>query len=244
MTPRAWPVRRFAPITGRRAWMAERAEGARWHAGVDLAAPAGTPVLAPEDGTVVKVLADANNVTGWKGYGPGVVVVLGRHSRVFHTLTHVVPSCAEGDVVQLGARVATVSNLAHVHYELRPRLMPAQGAAIIEDVASPVPWMERDELVRWDGSCPPRPQDSWRTPRACRPGWRGPRPAPVFPWPTPASSSSSSTPSPSASSSSSSSSSTPSSSSRTSTPSSSSGGGALVLVLALAAVAVAFGGRS
>ena len=47
MTPRAWPVRRFAPITGRRAWMAERAEGARWHAGVDLAAP-GSPCPAFE----------------------------------------------------------------------------------------------------------------------------------------------------------------------------------------------------
>lgn len=187
MTPRAWPVRRFAPIEGRRAFMAERANGARWHAGVDLASREGDPVLAPEDGTVVLVLPDADAVQGWRGYGPGVVVVQGKHSRAFHALTHIIPSANVGDVVQVGARVGSQSALRHVHYEIRARLQPTDGAAVIEDVCDPVAWMERDEVRRWDGSCPPRPEDSWRTPRACRPSWRGPRPVPAFPWPTPAS---------------------------------------------------------
>jgi murein DD-endopeptidase MepM/ murein hydrolase activator NlpD len=231
-----WPIRRWtsarlAPDRAAKArWLASRSSGARLHAGVDLGSPVGTPVYAPENGTVVASIPDADAVPGWRGYGPGVVVVRGL-SGAFYNLAHVTPVAREGDIVQRGAQVATVGPLAwpHVHLEVRARLTPAGGAAVVEDCADPVAWFERGEVVRWDGRCPERPGDTVRTPRACRPAWRGPRPAPLFPWPSPSSSSSSSRTS------------TPSSSSRTS---SSSGGGGLVLVLALAAVAVALGGRS
>ena len=240
-----WPIRRWtsarlAPDRAAKArWLAPRSSGARLHAGVDLGSPVGTPVFAPENGTVVASIPDADAVPGWRGYGPGVVVVRGA-SGVFYNLAHVTPLAREGDIVQRGAQVAAVGLLAwpHVHFEVRARLTPAGGAAVVEDCADPVAWIERGEVVRWDGLCPSRPGDTVRTPRACRPAWRGPRPAPLFPWPSPSSSSNTSTPS------SSSSSSRPSSSSRTSTPSSSSSGGGLVLVLALAVVAIALGGRS
>lgn len=178
---RQLPVRGGARVEGRRAWLADRSSGERLHAGVDLTGLPGAPVFAPEDGVVVKVLADANNVPGWRGYGPGVVLLRGR-SGAFHNLAHVVPACRPGDVVQSGAKVAEQSALRHVHWEVRATAQPTQGRAVVEDCVDPLAWVE-GRIVRWDNRCPPRPGDSYKTPRACRPSWRGPRPAPLVPWP-------------------------------------------------------------
>lgn len=173
-------------MQGRRAWLAERSEGARLHAGVDLTGRPGTPVFAPEAGRVVLVLADANNTEGWRGYGPGVVLLHGE-SGAFHNLAHVIPQCSVGDIVQPGAQLAVQSELRHVHWEVRATRWPTQGRAVVEDCADPLAWL-RGELVRWDGRCPRVPGNTTKTPRACRPSWRGPRPAPLVPWPSPSSS--------------------------------------------------------
>jgi murein DD-endopeptidase MepM/ murein hydrolase activator NlpD len=178
------PLRAYAPITGRRAWLASRANGERLHAGVDLAAGEGTPVYAPADGRVARVVRDADAVPGWRGYGPSVVVVRdedGAHHVIAHVANdHHLPG--RGDIVRAGARIGTVSRLAHVHWEVRALPMPPRGVAIVEIAADPMAWVA-GRVVRWDGRCPPAPGDTARTPRECRPSWRGPRPAPVVPWP-------------------------------------------------------------
>jgi len=189
---RVLPAARSAPVQGRRAWLAERSNGARLHAGVDLTGAPGTPVVAPEAGRVALVLPDANAVAGWRGYGPGVVLLHGE-SGAFHNLAHVVPGCRVGDIVQAGAQLAAQSELRHVHWEVRAVAVPTAGRAVVEDCADPLAW-QRGELVRWDGRCPRVPGNTHKTPRACRPSWRGPRPAPLVPWPSPSSSPSSSPP--------------------------------------------------
>lgn len=180
---RVKPVERHGAITGRKVWLARRSDGKRLHAGVDLSAPPGGPVVSPEDGRVELVLEDADAVQGWKGYGPGVVLIRGA-SGAFHNLAHVIPApgLTAGDVVQAGARVASQSSLRHVHWEVRAVRQPTAGRAVVEDCADPLAWLE-GRIERWDGRCPETPVDDYRTPRACRPSWRGPRPAPLVPWP-------------------------------------------------------------
>ena len=60
------------------------------HRGVDLAAPKGTPVYAPESGAVV-VSASDNDTPPLRGYGPGAVVFLG-DSGLRHVLGHMDPA--------------------------------------------------------------------------------------------------------------------------------------------------------
>ena len=197
-----WPIRRWSsarlspPRAAKARWLARRANGGRLHAGIDLGAPLGTDVIAPEDGTVVLALGDANNVQGWRGYGPGIVVVRGR-SGAYWLLAHVDPIASTGDVVQAGALVARVGQLSwpHVHLEVRARLQPEGGAAVVEDCADPVPYVERGEVVRWSGQCPDAPEDTVKTPRACRPSWSRPPPA-LYPWPSSSASSSAPTTAP------------------------------------------------
>jgi murein DD-endopeptidase MepM/ murein hydrolase activator NlpD len=177
-------VQNYAPVAGRRAWLADRSEGARLHAGVDLAARPGTPVVAPADGRVTRVVRDADATPGWRGYGPAVVVVRD-DDGAYHVMAHLAPDvhlANRGDVVRAGARIGTVSRLAHVHWEVRAAERPPAGVAIVEIAADPIAWLS-GRVVRWDGRCPPAPGDTARTPRECRPSWRGPRPAPVVPWP-------------------------------------------------------------
>lgn len=180
---RALPVRNSAPVTGRRAWLAERSDGARWHAGIDLTGRPGSSVFAPENGVVDLVLENADATPGWRGYGPGVVRIRGA-SGAWHVLAHIIPRASVGDVVQLGAQVGEQSSYRHVHWEVRAAPQPTQARAVVEDVCDPLAWVE-GRIVRWPGTCPPRPGDTYRTPRACRPSWRGPRPAPLIPWPAP-----------------------------------------------------------
>lgn len=60
------------------------------HRGVDLAAPKGTPVYAPESGSIV-VSASDNVTPPLRGYGPGAVVFLG-DSGLRHVLGHLDPA--------------------------------------------------------------------------------------------------------------------------------------------------------
>lgn len=91
-------------------------EGAEWHAGLDLPAPVGTPVLATADGEVESVATSG-------GYGLAVVL---RHGAGFATLFgHLRDATVRaGDPVERGALIGHVgsggrSTGPHVHYEVR-----------------------------------------------------------------------------------------------------------------------------
>jgi murein DD-endopeptidase MepM/ murein hydrolase activator NlpD len=88
----------------------------RRHAGVDLAAPAGSPVMAAQDGRV--------SVANWAG-GYGLLVVLdhsdGMQTRYAH-LSRI--AVAKGQVVRRGEIVGLVGSTGrstgpHLHFELR-----------------------------------------------------------------------------------------------------------------------------
>src|SRR5262245_52851425 len=104
-----WPVdgevtSRFGPRHG------------RFHDGIDIAAPQGTPVFAAADGEVI-----FSDVLG--GYGKVVIV---RHAGGYLTLYahNAVNRVHEGQRVRRGTRVATVGQSGHVtganlHFEVR-----------------------------------------------------------------------------------------------------------------------------
>lgn len=183
------------PHTGAACWCASRSSGARLHAGIDLAAPVGDRVLAPESGRVA-VVAHASTPSartrfsrpsGWSGYGPSVVVIQG-DSGAWHVLGHVdAPTVVPGERVREGALVAFVGETStpHLHWEVRSRLQPPRDAAVVEITADPAQWLASGGAwYGYDGRCPTAPADDARTPRACRPSWRGAPPDP-FPRPVP-----------------------------------------------------------
>lgn len=115
-TPSIWPVpgrinssfgRRMDPFHG----------GGSFHAGIDLKAPSGTPVVATADGVVVE--------SGWMGgYGKRVEISHGKNglSTVYAHLTEVFAT--PGQVLRRGEVVGRAgstgrSTSAHLHYEVR-----------------------------------------------------------------------------------------------------------------------------
>ncbi len=113
--PTAWPTQGWvtSEFGARRHW---GGRGSRRHAGIDVAAPTGTPIMAPGDGVVT--------YTGYKrGYGRTAMVDHG------YGLTTVYGHCsslfvAEGQHVKRGMIIAAVGNTGrstgpHLHYEVR-----------------------------------------------------------------------------------------------------------------------------
>lgn len=111
------------PFTGRQ----------RFHHGIDLAAPVGTPILAPRDGRVV--------FSGWRpGYGNLVEI---RHedgsvTRYGHNSKN---SVQRGERVQAGAEIAQVGSTGrstgpHVHFEVR-----REGRSV-----NPMPFLEASRV--------------------------------------------------------------------------------------------------
>jgi murein DD-endopeptidase MepM/ murein hydrolase activator NlpD len=99
-------------------------KGVDFHAGLDLAAPIGTPIHASADAVVVFAgRYDLRQSVGWWRYGNLVVL---RHDDRFTTLYG---HCQEvlvraGQRVSQGQRIATVGNTGwstspHLHYEVR-----------------------------------------------------------------------------------------------------------------------------
>lgn len=93
-------------------------EGGRLHAGVDIAAPSGVPVLASADGVVVRA-----GVEG--GYGRSVEV---RHagglSTVYGHLGQLLPQITSGVAVKAGTPIGAIGSTgtstgAHLHFEIR-----------------------------------------------------------------------------------------------------------------------------
>ena len=179
-------VTRLVPVAGvqlertrdtRAGYLAGRSEGARLHAGVDLHASSGTPVLAPEAGRVLVSTGRDTDVTieGWSfaGYGPGVVVLAGE-SGAYHLLGHLdsVGLVEGGAIVLEGAELGRSGNLGHVHWEVRSMLVPPRGASIVETTTDPQLWLAGAERLyehERDG-CPSSPTNDYRTPGPCRPG--------------------------------------------------------------------------
>jgi len=169
------------------AWLAERSDGHRLHAGVDLGGAPGTPVLAPESGRVVRVVRAsrpseprASTPAGWAGYGPMALVLQG-DSGAYHLLAHLGSvEVARGATVSEAEQLGTIGELAHgshCHWEVRAREQPSGGAAVVEVAADPGAWLDGN-WSPWSGECPLVPDTTRDTPRACRPGRAGPAPRP------------------------------------------------------------------
>lgn len=110
------------------------------HAGQDFIADAGTPVLAPLPGRVVRISSDDRPSPGMRGYGNAVVLehdfdVPGLPRPFWTGYMHLQrpPSLAVGTRVGTGALLGTVGNTsnrqfvgmgAHLHFEVRRRPYP------------------------------------------------------------------------------------------------------------------------
>lgn len=131
---------RHAPDT--RAWGAHRES--HIHAGVDLGGAPGTPVLAPEGGTVEGV-GDLPARAPWTGYAPAVL--LRGDSGRWHLLAHLSGTPAVpvvvGQRVELGAELGRIGRERHVHWEVRtrPRARRAAGEETWTITVDPEAWL-------------------------------------------------------------------------------------------------------
>jgi muramidase (phage lysozyme) len=120
----------FGEGIGYRAW------AGRNHNGIDIAAPTNTPVIAPADGVVVRVVRGCRVGNQSCGGGWGNYIVIrhggGIYSLVAHlTLTYV----REGQTVKQGSTTGTVGNTgrsfgAHLHFEFRSGGIPPGGKVV------------------------------------------------------------------------------------------------------------------
>src|SRR5205823_3295334 len=105
--------------------------GYRWgrlHAGVDLAAPHGTPIYAAASGTVTMARAYGgygNNV--WIQHPDGVVSIYGHMSKIL---------AVEGQHVEAGQLIGLVGNTGHsfgdhLHFEVRINDVPTEPVAFM-----------------------------------------------------------------------------------------------------------------
>lgn len=119
LSDRRPPIDRPVPAAGTRLGWGYRRTPSHVHAGVDLGARPGTPVMAPEAGVVSEVIT--RDVPPWRGYAP--CVLLAGASGVWHLLAHLGPTIAvlQGDAVALGDALGAVGALRHVHWEVRTR---------------------------------------------------------------------------------------------------------------------------
>jgi murein DD-endopeptidase MepM/ murein hydrolase activator NlpD len=126
-TPSVWPVRGFvsshfgyrvSPFTGLRTL----------HEGLDVAAPFGTKVAVPADGTITYVGTDS-------GYGKVVVVNHGyglvtRYGHNSEILVKVGQRVARGDFVSLVGNTGRTTG-PHLHYEVRVNGVPVNPSRYI-----------------------------------------------------------------------------------------------------------------
>ena len=156
-SPFGWRVH---PITGRR----------KFHHGIDVALPVGTPLTAPADGVVVK-----------KGNGPsgGITLILkhedNRHTVYYHLQK---PShLLKGTRVERGELIAYSGNTGastgpHLHFEVR-------RSARWGDTVDPMPYLEAEETLEPE---PVKPEPV-EIPKPLPPGVPINKPEPVRPKP-------------------------------------------------------------
>lgn len=114
------------------------------HPGVDVAGTQGTPVVAPETGTVV-MLGDGTSAP-FVGYGPWFVIIAGDSGK-YHFLGHLDPATAGmatmGQRVTAGDPVGTTSSANHTHWEVRRKMVPdyASGEDNFSNNSDPIAWL-------------------------------------------------------------------------------------------------------
>ena len=106
----SWPVQGGGRLTSPYGW-----RSGRFHAGIDIAAPHGTPILAADGGVVVFSGRDG-------GYGNSIVIYHGYYyTRYAHNSQNLVSS---GQSVSKGQKIATMGSTGrstgtHLHFEIR-----------------------------------------------------------------------------------------------------------------------------
>lgn len=105
------------------------------HQGIDLAAPRGTPVLAPARGTVIAAT---------KRYAPspthGTVVILAHSDGMATFYSHLDAMTVDvGDTVERGATIGSVGSTGrvtgpHLHFEIRTEEGPVDPSTMIDDL--------------------------------------------------------------------------------------------------------------
>jgi murein DD-endopeptidase MepM/ murein hydrolase activator NlpD len=122
----------FVPTAGR----ITSCYGSRWgtlHAGVDIAAPIGTPVVTPADGVVTQAgPASGFGLSVAVEHGDGTITVYGHVNQYFVSV---------GQAVAAGQRIAEVGNRGqstgpHLHFEVHT-------GGFYENRVNPVPWLAR-----------------------------------------------------------------------------------------------------
>jgi murein DD-endopeptidase MepM/ murein hydrolase activator NlpD len=119
--------------------------GSRWgslHAGVDIAAPIGTPIFAPEGGVVLQ----AGPASGFGQavavqHGNGTITLYGHVNQMF---------VSAGQVVTAGQQIAEVGNRGqstgpHLHFEVHT-------GGLYANRTNPVPWLS-DHGISLGGRC-------------------------------------------------------------------------------------------
>jgi murein DD-endopeptidase MepM/ murein hydrolase activator NlpD len=108
--------------------------GSRWgtlHAGIDIAAPIGTPIHAPEGGVVLTAgPASGFGLAVTVQHGDGTITLYGHVNQMFVTA---------GQVVTTGQQIAEVGNRGqstgpHLHFEVHT-------GGLYENRGNPVPWL-------------------------------------------------------------------------------------------------------
>jgi murein DD-endopeptidase MepM/ murein hydrolase activator NlpD len=121
----------IAPTTGR----VTSCYGSRWgtlHAGIDIAAPIGTPVYAPEDGIVLQAgPASGFGLAVAVQHRDGAITLYGHVNRMF---------VSAGEVVQAGHQIAEVGNRGqstgpHLHFEVHT-------GGLYANRGNPAPWLD------------------------------------------------------------------------------------------------------
>jgi murein DD-endopeptidase MepM/ murein hydrolase activator NlpD len=121
-TTLTYPLQHLAPITSRFGWRTHPLTGnRRFHSGIDIGAPAGTPVVATGSGTVISA--------GWNGgYGKAVII---QHNDTQQTLYgHLSATSVQvGQTITQGTVIGLVGSTGnstgpHLHFESR---MPIDG---------------------------------------------------------------------------------------------------------------------
>lgn len=117
------------------------------HPGVDVAGMAGTPVVAPESGTIAVATDGAS--PPFVGYGPWVVILQGDSGK-FHLLGHLEPAAASmaivGMAVTAGQVLGTTSSANHTHWEVRDKVVPDPGQDNFANNTDPLAWLTLQAL--------------------------------------------------------------------------------------------------
>jgi murein DD-endopeptidase MepM/ murein hydrolase activator NlpD len=130
-----------APTSGR----VTSCYGERWgtlHAGIDIAAPIGTPVYTPERGVVLRAgPASGFGLAVAVQHGDGTITLYGHVNQMF---------VSEGQMVSAGQQIAEVGNRGqstgpHLHFEVHT------GGLYVNRV-NPVPWL-RAHGISLGGGC-------------------------------------------------------------------------------------------